>query len=74
MMPKIKSQDTLKVMSNPKYRGRHLVMIAGKVFAAKTAKEAARIFNEVTKKYSRKTPTITYVPKADTLILCLNQA
>jgi hypothetical protein len=64
--------DTLKVMSDPKYRGRHLVMIAGKVFAAKSAKEAARIFNKVTKKYSRQIPTITYIPKADTLILWIS--
>lgn len=68
-MPKTKSLDALKVMSNPKYRGRHLVMIAGKVFAAKTAKEAVRIFDEVTKKYKPQTPTITYIPKAETLIL-----
>ena len=71
-MPKISSLDTLKVISNPKYRGRHLVMIAGKVFAAKTGRGAAKIFDRVTKKYINQTPTIAYVPKADTLILCLS--
>ena len=65
------SLDISKVMANPKYRGRHLVMITGKVFAAKTAKEARKIFDRVTKKYHNQTPTITYVPNVDTLILCL---
>ena len=68
-MGKNDSMDVLKVMSNPKYRGKHLIMIAGKVFVAKTGREAVRIFNRVTKKYSNQTPTIAYVPKADTLIL-----
>lgn len=59
----------LKVMSDPKYRGKHLVMIAGKIFAARTGKEAARFFDRLTKRYKGQIPTITYVPKADTLIL-----
>lgn len=70
-MPKKNSLDILRVMANPKYRGRHLVMITGKVFAAKTAKEARKIFDRVTKKYHNQTPTITCVPKVDTLILYL---
>lgn len=70
-MPKKGSIDISKVMADPKYRGRHLVMITGKVFAAKTAQEARKIFDSVTKKYHNQTPTITYVPKVDTLILCL---
>lgn len=70
-MSKIRMLDISKVMSNPKYRGRHLVMIADKIFVAKTAKEAVRIFDKVTKKYKGKIPTITYIPHSDTLILCL---
>ncbi len=66
------STDTFKVMSNPRYRGKHLIMIAGKTFIAKNGKEAVKIFDKVAKKYSHHTPTITYVPKADTLILCRN--
>lgn len=68
-MPKKNSLDILQIVSNPKYRGRHLVMIASRVFAAKTAKQAAKIFAKVTKQYAHHTPTITYIPKADTLIL-----
>ena len=68
-MHKNNSSKILQVISNPKYRGRHLVMIAGKVFVAKTGKEAAKVFDRVTKKYNKQIPTITYIPKADTLIL-----
>ncbi len=68
-MSKNRSLDTLKIMSNPKYRGMHLVMIADKVFAARTGPQAVRIFDKVTRKYSGQIPTITYIPKADTLIL-----
>lgn len=46
-------------------------MKTGKVFAAKTAQEARKIFDRVTHKYHNQTPAITYIPKADTLILCL---
>ena len=51
------------------YRGKHIIMIAGKVFSARTGKEASEIFHKVTKKYSGKKPTITYVPAEETLIL-----
>ena len=62
-------QDELKTITNPKYRGKHVVMIAGKVFAAKTGAQAARLFDRITKKYAGQTPTIAYMPKAETLIL-----
>ncbi|OGK09482.1 hypothetical protein A2767_04100 [Candidatus Roizmanbacteria bacterium RIFCSPHIGHO2_01_FULL_35_10] len=57
------------VMNNPQYRGYHVVVIAGKVFKAKTGSKASKILDEVHKKYPRETPDITYIPDADTLIL-----
>lgn len=57
------------ILMDPHYRGKHIVMIAGKIFIAKTGKEASKIFDRVTKRYPGKTPSITYVPKEDTLIL-----
>lgn len=62
-------QDKIRIMSNPKYRGKHLIMIAGKVFIANTGSQAAKLFDKVTKKYAGQTPMIAYVPKAETLIL-----
>lgn len=57
------------IFAESHYRGKHVVMIADKVFTAKTGKEASRIFDRVTKRYRSKIPTITYVPKEDALIL-----
>lgn len=59
----------MRIMSNPKYRGKHLVVVAGKVFVAKTGKEANRIIDRLEKKYPAEIPAMTYIPKADTLIL-----
>lgn len=60
-----------EIFTNPHYRGKHIVMIAGKIFTAKTGKEASKLFDRATKKYPGKTPTITYVPKENALILWL---
>jgi len=57
------------ILMDSHYRGKHIVMIAGKIFTAKTGKEASKIFDRVTKRYPGKTPSITYIPKEDTLIL-----
>ena len=62
-------QNTLKALSIPKYRGKHLVMVKNKIFTAKTGHEAVRIFKEVIEKYPKEKPTIAYIPKEDMLIL-----
>jgi len=58
-----------KIWGNPRYAGKHVIIIAGKVFAAKTGKEASRLFDKLVRKYPSKTPTLTYIPKAESLIL-----
>jgi hypothetical protein len=58
-----------KFLSDPSNRGRHLIFVAGKVFKAKTGREARQILAQIHKEYPRKKITLTYVPKADTLIL-----
>ena len=59
------------VMSNPVYRGKHIIVIAGKIFTAKTGEQANKILDNLEKKYPKEIPAITYIPKADTLILWL---
>lgn len=59
----------LHVLSHPRYRGKHVVVVRNKVFAAKTGQEAAKIFRKVVKQYPRAKPTLTYVPKEEVLIL-----
>lgn len=59
----------IQAMNDPKYKGKHVIVIAGKVFTAKTGERAAEIIEEVHKKYPKETPEVTYLPRADTLIL-----
>ncbi|MFZ5366464.1 MAG: hypothetical protein ACOZBZ_04235 [Patescibacteria group bacterium] len=60
-----------QAFKNPKYAGKHLVVIKGKIFATKTGKAQVSLLDKLVKKYPKETPTILYVPKADTLILLL---
>ena len=66
---KIKKITMEKVLNDPSYRGYHVIVIAGKVFKARTGEGASKILNDVRKKYPEEIPAITYIPDADTLIL-----
>ena len=57
------------VLNNPHYRGYHVIVIAGKVFKARTGEGASKILDDVRQKYPGEIPEITYIPDADTLIL-----
>lgn len=56
---------------DPKYQGKHIIVIAGRIFATRTGSAQAKLLDKLVKKYPKETPTILYVPKADTLILIL---
>ena len=60
---------TKKIFQDPKLKGKHIIVIAGHIFTARTGKEAVKIFNKVTKDYPGEQPTVTYIPKAESLIL-----
>ena len=62
---------SLRLLNDPTNRGKHLICVAGKVFKARNGKEALRILNQIHKKYPQRKVTLTYMPKADTLILFL---
>lgn len=62
-----------RLAANPRYRGKHLIVVEGKVFVARSAAEAPRLFNRVTRRHRDVTPTLLYIPKADALILCLGR-
>ena len=64
-------KSTLAILTNPRYRGKHLVIIQDEVYTARTGREATRLFDRLTKKFPGKTPTLAYIPKEDTLILWL---
>jgi len=60
-----------RLAANPRYRGKHVIVIEGRVFVARSAAEAPRLFDRVTRAHRQATPTLLYVPKADALILWL---
>ena len=60
-----------KIFANPRYRGRHVILAAGKIYTAKTGEGATKILKEIRKKHPRVTPEIAYLPKAHSLILWL---
>ena len=58
-----------QIITNPQYRGKHVVVVGKKIFTAKTGKKAGQILKKVHKEFPNQSPQITYVPDADTLIL-----
>ena len=50
------------------YKGKIVAVIGKKFFATKNGKEAQKIIKKIEKDY-KKPPLVTYIPKADTLIL-----
>lgn len=54
---------------DPKYQGKHIIVIGGKIYATKTGMAQVSLLEKLMKKYPHKKPLLTYVPEADTLIL-----
>ncbi len=59
------------IFKNPHYRGKHVILAAGKIYTAKTGDGAADILEKIRKKFPKITPEIAYLPKAHSLILWL---
>lgn len=66
---KVKKITMEVVLNDSRYRGYHVIVIAGKLFKARTGEEASQILENVRKKYPKEIPAITYIPDADSLIL-----
>lgn len=56
-----------RALGETKYKGKHLLMVKGKVVAAGKWEKISRAFDRVIKE--GKTPTLAYIPKSDSLIL-----
>ena len=59
----------IDIFKNPRYRGKHVVLAAGKIYTAKTGEGAAEILKKLEKKHPNCIPEVAYIPKARTLIL-----
>ena len=60
-----------KVLSDPKYKGKHVVVVEDQIFTANTGDGARQILERVRREHPGKVPAVTYIPDADTLILWL---
>ena len=60
-----------RLAANPRYRGKHLIVVEGKIFVARSAADAPRLFDRVTRTHRGAVPTLLYIPRADALILWL---
>lgn len=66
MKKKISMMDIFK---NPKFRGKHIILAAGKIYTAKTGEGAAEILRKLRRKDSSIVPEVAYLPKAHSLTL-----
>ncbi len=59
----------MKAYRSRRYRGKQVMIVGGKIFSAGTGRQAVKLFHRITKAYPQQSPLITYIPKADSLIL-----
>lgn len=59
----------IDIFKNPRYRGKHIVLAAGKIYTAKTGDGIEEILKNLEKKYPKVTPEVAYLPKTRSLIL-----
>ncbi|MEK7517613.1 MAG: DUF5678 domain-containing protein [Patescibacteria group bacterium] len=72
MKKKIASQNLItQAYHNPKYEGKHIIVIGGKVHATKTGMAQVKLLERLIRKYPQEKPSIAYIPDAETLILLL---
>jgi len=57
------------LFSDPKYQGKHVIVIGNKIFTANTGTMAAKIFDEQVKQHPKVRPLTSCVPTNNTLIL-----
>ncbi len=69
IMRKKKIKTMADVFANPRFQGKHVVLVANNIYTAKTGQGAAKILDRVLKKYPQEIPEVAYLPKAHSLIL-----
>ena len=57
-----------KIFANPKYKGKHLLILGDKVLASGNWDKVSKEFDRTVKKL-KKSPTLAYIPKEESLIL-----
>lgn len=59
----------IDIFKNSRYRGKHIILAAGKIYTAKTGEGAAGILKKLEKTHPNVIPEVAYLPKAHSLIL-----
>jgi hypothetical protein len=59
----------MDIFKNPRYRGKHVILAAGKLYTAKTGEGASEILKKVRRNNPDIVPEIAYLPKAHSLTL-----
>lgn len=59
----------IDIFKNPRYRGKHVVLAAGKIYTAKTGEAIEELLKKLEKKHPKVVPEVAYLPKARSLIL-----
>lgn len=54
-----------------KYRGKNVIVIGKEIYPIENGEQAARLLEELRKKYPTQSPLLTYVMGEETYILCL---
>lgn len=57
------------VFRNPRYRGKHVILVGGKIYTAKTGEGVEEILKKLEKTHPKEIPEVAYLPKARSLIL-----
>ena len=58
-----------EIFKDPRYRGKHVVLVAGRIYTAKTSDGVSSILKKTEKRYPNDTPEYAYLPKARSLTL-----
>lgn len=65
-------QEQKTLLANwSRYKGKIVAVVGKEIFSAQSGERAKALIKKLEKKY-QKPPLVTYIPKADTLILILN--
>ena len=68
---RVASADVLlrRVLKSRSYRGKHVILVHGRAYAASSEAELRQLFDKLTEEFPSETPTLAYVPEADSLVL-----
>ncbi len=64
-----KAITMMNIFKNSRYRGKHVILAAGRVYTAKTGDGAAEILKKIRKDHPNITPEVAYLSNAHSLIL-----